>query len=339
MKGKILAIALWTYATCALAAHFPLCMYGVNDPTDIPTLKKAGFTCIQSYQKDPGKLNLLAQAARRSKMQVVFYPNQVIGSDYQSVAQQWPMLAWYIVDEPDVWKWSRSRVSDEQNKTRIAFPQHKNALVIGQGKTTIPYYDLPDNLMMDWYPVPHLKLTSFGDNVRWAKEGQQKRGTAHRPLWGVVQIFDWKQFKQHRPDNDRIGRFPTKSEIRFMSYDGILNGATGLFYFTFNTDGEPLPKAKPEYWSRVTAVSKELSKLRPVLEQGALTENPLSFAAPLAAQTRSYKNYLYIILLNRSEESITVPAQLLDKSYKVLFGSSKTAQIPPYTVWVLKHKK
>ncbi|MCQ2411296.1 MAG: hypothetical protein MJ053_07620, partial [Elusimicrobiaceae bacterium] len=277
-----------------------------------------------------------AQAARRYGLQILFYANKIIGSEYEAAAQTWPVLAWYLVDEPDVARWSRERVIQTQENTHKSFPNHPTALVIGQGKTRVPYYDLADNLMMDWYPVPHLPLTSFGDNVRWAKEGQAALGVAKRPLWGVVQIFNWKEYKQYRPDNDRIGRFPTKEEIRFMSYDGIVNGASGLFYFIFTTEGKPLPTAQPEWWKQVTTVSKELAKLRPVLEKGYQTENPLALPQPLAAKTFTYKKHAYTILLNRSDRSIPVPEELLSKKYKMLFGGPKTAEFPPYGVWVLK---
>ena len=338
MKNTLFALTFLCMTLPATAAHFPLCMYGVG-PADVPTLKQAGFTCLQSYGKEPKSLAVLAKVAQENDMQVVFYPNEVIGSDYQEAAQNWPVLAWYLVDEPDVWKWSRERVTQAHQKARAAFPNHKTALVIGQGKTRIPYYDLSDNLLMDWYPVPHLALTSFGDNVRWAKEGQVAMGAGDRPLWGVVQIFDWKEYKQHRPDNDRIGRFPTENEIRFMSYDGILNGATGLFYFIFVTQDKPLPTAQPEWWSRVTAVSKELAKFRPILEEGTLADNPVEVAAPLAAQTRLYKKHLYTILLNRSDAPVNTPKTFLKRKYKLLFGNKKSNQIGPYTVWILKSKK
>lgn len=320
------------------AREFPLCMYGVDNPADVPLLKEAGFTCFQTYQKDPQRLAGLATAAKKHHMKVVFRPDQVSGSPYQEAAQQWPMLAWYLVDEPDVHKWSRKRVQHKIQQTRRVFAHHPQALVIGQGKTRVPYYDLPDNLMMDWYPVPHLELTSFGDNVRWAKEGQTARGAAGRPLWGVVQSFDWKEYKQHRPDNDRIGRFPEQAEIRFMSYDGILNGASGLFYFVFTTYGKPLPAARPEWWARVEAVSKELAKLRPVLEEGEETACPVTLSAPLAAKAWRYKKHLYILLLNRSSQAAAVPPELLGKEYKLLFGPKKTVQIPSYEVWILQKR-
>ena len=329
------ALALLAAAT---ARPFPLCMYGVNHPADLKTLKKAGITCAQSYRTDPELLAPLAQEAQKQNMQIVFYPGKVIGSAYEEQARSWPVLAWYLVDEPDVWRWTREQVTQANQKTKQTFPRHATTLVIGQGKTKIPFYDLSDTLMVDWYPVPHLDLSSFGDNVRWAKEGQNTYHAGQRPLWGVVQIFDWKDFKQHRPDNDRIGRFPTEAEIRFMSYDGILNGAEGLFYFTFDYKGQPLAQARPEWWTRVRNVTRELARLRPVLEKGTLIPTPVEVTAPLAAQTRLYKNRRYTILLNRSDKPVAVPEDFLGKTYKPLFATQKSTHLAPYTVWVLQSK-
>lgn len=106
-------LALLGCLCCTLplaAREFPLCLYGVSDPADLKQIKKAGFSCIQTYQTDPQKLEILAQTAQKYNLKVVFYPNQVIGSAYAQKAQQWPMLAWYLVDEPDVHRWSRKCV-------------------------------------------------------------------------------------------------------------------------------------------------------------------------------------------------------------------------------------
>lgn len=339
MKKILGLLGVLAIASSAAARPFPICLYGVDNPEDVPVVKEAGFTCLQTYRKEPEQLIPLAQAAKENGLQVLFYPYKIMDSAHQAAAQDWPVLAWYLVDEPDVAKWSRQRVIESYQKTRAAFPNHPTALVIGQGKTAVDFYDLSDNLMVDWYPVPHLKLTSFGDNVRWAKEGQQRLGAADRPLWGVVQIFDWKEYKQYRPDNDRIGRFPTQEEIRFMSYDGIMNGADGLFYFIFTTRGLPLPQARPDYWARMTAVSQELAALRPVLEQGILVKNPFTVAEPLSAQTRLYDKQLYTILINRSDSPVPAPKKLRKKKYTLLYGGEKAEQIPPYAVWVIQRKK
>ena len=316
--------------------EFPLCLYSVSNPADLKIIKKAGFSCIQTYQKDPATLEALAKEAKKRGLKVVFYPNKVLGTEYQQKAQQWPVLAWYLVDEPDVHHWSRERVLEAHQQTKDAFAHHPTALVIGQGKTATSFYDIPDIMMMDWYPVPHLPLTSFGDNVRYVKEGLAKTNMQEHPIWGVVQIFDWKNFKQYRPDHDRIGRFPTVEEIRFMSYDGIINGATGLFYFTFNHQGKPLPQSAPQYWKRVQTVTKELAKFKKIIEGGTLVDNPVQVVSPLRMQTWQYKGHLYSVLLNTSNQPQALPDSLVQHKFKMLYGDKKTDKIPPFQVWVIK---
>lgn len=336
-KLLLLSYALWAGAPL-WGAPFALCMYGVNDPADVKTLKKAGFTCLQTYKQDPALLSQLAQKADKYGLDVVFYPDKVIGSPYEKEAQNWPVLAWYLVDEPDVSRWPRARVLQAYNAAKAAFPQHEMALVIGQGRTAVPFYDLPDILMVDWYPVPHLPLTSFGDQLALARRGMAAHGAAENPLWGVVQSFDWKEYKQHRPDDDRIGRFPTEEEIRFMSYHGIVNGVNGLFYFIFTTEGRPLPQARPDWWKRVKAVSRELASFRPVLENGQPVNTPAEVNLPLLAKTWKYKKKYYTVLVNASDTAQPLPPEFQQKQYKSLYGRKKTSKLPPYYVLVLRSK-
>ncbi len=337
MNAKSDLLILFLFLTSPLwAREFPLCLYSVNNPADLKLIKRAGFSCIQSYQKEPDKLELLAKEAKKWGLKVAFYPDKVIGTEYQQKAQRWPILAWYLVDEPDVKRWSREQVSKAHVAVKEVFDNHPTVLVIGQGKTDILYYDIPDVMMMDWYPVPHLPLMSFGDNVRYVKEGLAKANIQDHPIWGVVQTFDWKEFKQYRPDNDRIGRFPTREEIRFMSYHGIINGATGLFYFTFNHKGKPLPQSAPEYWQRVQAVTKELAKFKRILEKGTPTNNPVSVELPLQMKSWQYKGHTYSILLNASNIEHNIPEMLTKRTFKVLYGDLKTHKIPRYQVWIIK---
>ena len=338
MLRKLIIGFLLIITSPLMGLEFPLCVYGISDLKWVPEVKKAGFTCFQSYQKDPDTLSALAKQASKYGLKTVFLPDQVIGSAKENEAKSWPMLAWYLVDEPDVHKWSRERVRQAHQRSKTAFPNQLTTLVIGQGRTLIPYYDLPDVMMVDWYPVPHLALTSFGDNVRYTLEGMERHNSPYpRKLWGVVQIFDWKDYKQHRPDNDRIGRFPTEEEIRFMSYDGILNGATGLFYFIFTAQNKPMFSFQPDNWKRVTRVIKELEELLPILENGIIVENPLAISRPLVMQSRAYKGYIYMILLNASDQPQQIPPALLEKYYQKMFEKKKEKTIPPYGVWILKY--
>ena len=336
MKKYVFILVLSFLTVPLWAREFPLCLYGVDNPNDLKTIKKAGFTCIQSYATDPKILEKLAKKAKKQGLQMVVYPDKILNTKYEKKAQKWPILAWYLVDEPDVSKQTREQVIEKHRAAKKAFPQHDTALVIGQGRTFPAFYDIPDIMMVDWYPVPHYPLETFGDQVSYMKEEMSAKNVADHPAWGVVQIFDWKNYKQYRPDNNRIGRFPTTAEIRFMSYDGIFNGATGLFFFTFNYLKEPMYKSAPEYWQRVQPVVQELAQFKPVVEKGTEVKNPVKVRRPLRMKTWQYQGNTYSLLENIDSKERKVPAALLQPEYQLWSGAEKTKKIPAYSVWILK---
>ena len=334
---KIIVLLLLLFSVSSLSAReFPLCLYGVTNPDDLQTIKKAGFTCIQTYTKEAATLAKLAKEAEKQGLEVVFRPEAIIGTKYEKKARHWPILAWYLVDEPDVARLTREQVQAKHQAAKKAFPHHFTALVIGQGRTATPYYDIPDIMMVDWYPVPHYPLETFGDQVGYMREEMAERNVADHPAWGVVQIFDWKNYKQYRPDNDRIGRFPTVEEIRFMSYDGIYNGATGLFFYTFNHLQNPLPQSAPEYWKRVQTVLGELAQFKTIMEKGVAVENPVRVRHPLRLKTWQYEGHTYSMLMNIDDKPRKVPSALLKPAYQILYGQEKTKKMPAYAVWILK---
>jgi hypothetical protein len=346
---KLITIVLFSLLTCSVyAKDFTLGIYGVNDPQDIAIVKDAGFNTIQTYKKDIETITALAEEAKKQDIKIIVYPDEFL-KDFD-IKTSLDLLdssveAWYLFDEPDVCRLSWDNLNDKNIKTKYLFTKNKTIFVIGQGKTDIPFYDIADILMVDWYPVPHLKLESFGQQVGLAKEELLKIGCKDKPLWAVVQIFDWKEYKQYRPDNDRIGRFPTKDEIRFMSYDAIFNGATGLFYFIYTSKGIPLPKAKPENWQDVKDVVSELTQVTKIITNGKEIETPQIYK-PLQIKTYLYENITYMILMNPTDQYIKVNKYFLKSNVKVLFNKKgklkkniKKSMLPPYSVWILKKSK
>lgn len=322
MLKIILTISFIVSAAVIQAAGFPLCLYEVNEAKYIKTVKKAGFNCIQTYTQNPEKIKDLALEAQKRGVKIVVYPDKIINSPYLEEARSWPILALYLYDEPDVNKKSNEYLKGLEKSAKEAFPDKKTAFVVGKGSHAQPYYDTADILMVDWYPVPHLPLTSFGEQVKEVKNILKEGGLPDKPVWGVVQSFDWRDFKQYRPDDQRIGRFPTVEEMRFMAYDALLEGAEGLFFFTFNSQSVPLPKSKPEDWKKIKKVAKELSKTMPLFENGTQAPSPLEGDNKFKAQRRLYEGYCYDIILNISEEKAVLPAEFSDKKYKILYGGS-----------------
>ncbi len=336
MKKYVLLLLVLVLSSPLWAREFPLCLYGVTNPDDLKIIKKAGFTCIQTYTTDATTLARLAKEAAKQSLKVVFRPEGIINTKYENKARNWPVLAWYLVDEPDVARLTREQVQAKHQAAKKAFPQHETTLVIGQGRTATAYYDIPDIMMVDWYPVPHYPLETFGDQVGYMREEMTNYNVAEHPAWGVVQIFDWKNFKQYRPDNDRIGRFPTLDEIRFMSYDGIYNGANGLFFYTFNHLKQPMPQSAPEYWQRVQTVLGELAQFKTIIEKGTEVATPVRIRHPLRLKTWQYEGHTYSMLMNIDDKPRKVPAALLKADYQILYGQEKAKKMPAYSVWILK---
>lgn len=309
---RVLTILFLVFNINLLYADFPIGIYGVNNPEDIKIVKEAGFDTIQTYKSEPERLKLLSDEAIKQNIKLVLPPNIAIFKEYEEEIENWPVLAWYIFDEPDVANLSREKLNTFDINTKNIFPHAKTVFVIGQGKTEIPYYDLADILMVDWYPVPHLPLESFGNQIKIAKNFLIEMNCPKKELWAVVQAFDWKEFEQHRPDNDRIGRFPTKDEMRFMSYDAIFNGATGLFYFVYTSKGVPLPQAKPDNWKDLSSVVKEIVSVKDILQTQPV-ENPIEVQEPLKAKTFVYNNEKYIFIINTANQPQTIPKKFFKK--------------------------
>lgn len=158
---------------------------------------------------------------------------------------------------------TESELVERDQRVKKALPGPPTAFVVGDGGDALCYARAGDILMVDWYPVPHRPITSVGDHVRWTVDAA--RG---RPVWAVLQAYDWRDQAQRNPNVPRIGRFPTAGEIRFMSYLALVRGARGLFYFTFTKPGGRTLLDVPDQWYALTIVVHELFGLSTVLGHG-----------------------------------------------------------------------
>lgn len=327
MYRKIALLSCFIFLNCYTLA-IPLCMYGVNTDKDIKVIKQAGFNCFQTYSKDFDTLKYLAENAKKQNIKSIFFPNKIETEEQVKAANTWPMLAWYLYDEPDVQRLDPAKVKQTNEDVKNKLTNAPTALVIGQGKTALDYYNIADILMVDWYPVPHLALESFGQQLALAKTKLEPK----KDFWGVVQAFNWKDFKQYRPDNDRIGRFPTEKEIYFMSWHGIVNGANGLFYFTYEHSGKKLNTYSPEVWQALRKTIKDIKKFSYFMENGQKVKTPFTLPKELENRTWFYKNNYYTLIVNASKKNIS---PVLPDKAKILLGKE---EINPYKVLIIKYK-
>jgi len=191
----------------------------VDSPEDFPRVKQAGFTAVQTYAKDRRALATYVEAAAGAGLKALVFPQEWVG---RGPAPGQAVLAWYLADEPEVDGLAPDRVAALEREVKSWDPFRRTALGIGIGSAATQYRAIGDVLLLDWYPVPHLPLSSVGEQIR------QARGQAGgRPVWAVLQAFDWRDFPQRGPN--RIGRFPTYEEMKFMTALALVRGARGLF--------------------------------------------------------------------------------------------------------------
>lgn len=311
---KFLAAALLLLSACAHREKnfFPIGLFAVHDPAALAMLRQEGFNAIQAYPHEPEKLEALAKEAQRQDMRLLAHPHSLVESG--KPPPRWPMAAWYLRDEPDVFKEPAKSLADFEAKVKAWDPATPTTFVVGDGRAAPTYGHIADILMVDWYPVPHLQLSSVGDHVRWTMEAGKGK-----PVWAVLQAFDWKWSRQRRPNKDRIGRFPTSAEIRFMSYLSLIEGARGLWYFAYAPGEGIILSERVELWILLTRVTRELAQLRPILADGTDLGKMPDLPAGMMGRTWKKGRRLYHALINTVETSKPLPARFTDRNQRPLF--------------------
>jgi hypothetical protein len=296
-------------------------MYGISAARDLAVIKEAGFNCFVTGIQDPEALAQLAGEAKRLKLLMTAYPDRVINSPYSEAAKKWPMLAWYLYDEPEVRNMPPADLKKLDLKTKAWSPAQRTAFVMGDGVAAFTYGAASDALMVDWYPVPHLKMESVGYQVSLVKSAAKAMDVKkpEKPVWAVLQAFDWKLYPQRRAP--RVGRYPTFDEIRFMTYLALARGAEGLFYYTFSQEGKTLD-AWPERWFLFKQIASEINKLKPILEKNKEAAPPEGLDARLVVKVFSKGRRQYMLLLNPSTPNIPLNAAAL-KSWRPLFEKKR----------------
>ena len=310
----------------AAAGDFPLGFYGIGGPQELSVLKQAGFNCFHTYAQDPERLAALAAEAKKLGLKMVAAPDRVIDSPYAKEAKGWPVLAWYLYDEPEVHKLPPAELGKLDKRVKDWAPGQKTVFVMGEGVSAFTYSGAADALMVDWYPVPHLPLGSVGEQVALVKAGAAIMDPERKdkPVWAVLQAFDWINYPQRR--KERVGGFPTFEQVRYMTYLALARGAEGIFYFTYNgSDGVPLP-SRPERWGIYQRLAAELNALRPVLEKGKPGALPPGLDPRLASRALKQGGKNYLILLNAEAAPLPLDAAALN-GYRPLFGEGRG--LPP----------
>lgn len=316
-SSAVLLLAACSRAPAPALERFPIGMFGVKSAAEVKAIAEAGIdTFVANAEPEP-----LAAAARRHGMRMLASPGNRPSSGQPP--KHWPMDAWYVFDEPDVVGLSSAAVKQGLDAVKAWDPRTPVAFAIGQGAAAKVYGGLGDALMLDWYPVPHRPTGSVADEIDKAYWY-----TGGKPLWFLVQAFDWRDWPQRDPKKPRVGRFPDHAEIRLMSYLAVLHGARGLFFYTMKRgDGSSLLDW-PELWQAVARVAREMRAMQPIWSENRRI--PLPFEPNpdgVEAGGWRWRGRDYIVIANRHPDRLLkVPETLLRRRWRPLFEPRRDAR-------------
>ncbi len=115
----------------------------------------------------------------------------------------------------------------------------------------------------------------------------------------------------------RFGRYPSKAEIRFMTYNALIHKSQGVFFLGYRYDyknygrddgegGDDIsPRGNPSQWKAIASVATELKSLTPIFLSPDATQEVTIQPENIEFLLKEYKNKLYLIAANSSVKGIT----------------------------------
>jgi hypothetical protein len=201
------------------------------------------------------------------------------------------LLGWYISDEPNGKSITPEQLEDIYRTVKENDPWHPVSIVfMAPFLSSKKYSDALDIVMADPYPIPDLPVTKPGDVA-----GQlRSEFKGKRPFWIVPQAFG---------GGELWSREPTIQEIRSMTWQSIINGATGIQYFV-RQGPNAFPKSVAT-WSECGRIAVEVAELTPWLLSD---EEPLpveSNSKNVLVTSRVHNGQLIIMAVNRINEPVS----------------------------------
>jgi hypothetical protein len=223
------------------------------------------------------------------------------------------LLAWYISDEPTGNKVTPETVEEIYKVVRAEDPWHPVSVVfMAPFRSARKYASGTDIVMADPYPIPDYPVTMAGDVAAQLKE--EFRG--EKPVWMVPQAFG---------GGELWSREPTPGEIRSMTWQSVVNGATGIQYFI--RSGPNLFPKSTIAWSECSRAATEIMSVAPWLLSEKRKKTETGNKKILAA---SFEHRGYLLLLATNTANETLPVNLpvspgTNRQAEVLFENRKVS--------------
>jgi len=253
-------------------------------------------------------------------------------TDIKKLREAPNLLAYFGPDEP-LWGGrplvSYSEVHDLVAKLDPYHPYWINEAPRGQLRELQIYGKAADIYGCDIYPVPEggshsaLKdkgLTSVGKYTDLFLAAVNYR----KPIWMILQAFAWAQCGHPKvPASKSI--YPTWKQSRFMAYNSILHGATGIQYHYLGYS----PNVSDQFWKDLRQVTLELEYLQPVICADTVRPSTISCSNPdIRFMQKKYQDHNYYLITNESPKTVTALfSNLSERRLNMLFASTPLSVI------------
>jgi hypothetical protein len=319
---------------------FPLGMYlggtWSTKKEDLKLISEAGFDTVLSYaygddwQNDatPVLPETFLDEAHRHNLKVIYslkdmydgfaeYPrNNKTGlasatEAVNRVKGHPALFSWYVNDEFEPEWIPKLKARYELIKTMD--PNHPMYQVVGLYGIVHKFFEVSDAWGTDPYPIKdqaNRQISLVTDMTRITREA----GHGTKAMWQVLQTYDealYNKELQSRP--------PTLDEMRNMSYQALINGATGLIYYSYfdlwhNTHKRYLDQELfNKRWANVQNLVTEIKPLTSIILKDNKVALRQTTNSPVQYQAWQDSQKIYMAVVStestKAQLSLTLPAE------------------------------
>jgi hypothetical protein len=234
-----------------------------------------------------------------------------------------------------------------RNALKALDPDHPIVVVQaprGPVQSLVPYRPAFDIAGVDIYPVGYppgshsdqknKAISVVGDVTRWIGQA-----AGAKPVWVTLQIA-WSGVIATKSSPNRVPRFPSNTELQFMAYQAIVNGAAGLVFFGGHLTEVMAPSDVAAGWNwtfwrqALQPLVQQLASasLAPALLAPAANARVVSSSKDIELVVRQTAEFLYVIAVRRGGTTSRVRFTGLPGSLRggqVLFEFAQDPPPPP----------
>ena len=314
---------------------FPIGMWGIDYPSEsvMDTLASYGFNVTGTghlYERGPEGVKQFLDQLHKRGLKAIGVLRYAVSHDTPNLADEAKRLtaayapimdvtrihpAFFAYDIGDEVAWAGNDIATfcaGAHSIRQHDPNHpvfSNAAPRGSIASLRRYYRFVDVGGSDIYPwwdggedrhsdLPNKTLSVVGDET--VKNLQALGGK--KPVMMTLQAFGWSDGTTDEALKAKNYQYPPLNVLRYMAFDAIVNGATGILMFQdqrYHDAGGTYIKAK------IKPIAQELRAMHDVLAAQTVADALSCSDERVKLITKRYGNKLTVIAVNRSAKPIS----------------------------------